>query len=130
MEDFETIAQGLQMARPKALVQANDHLTLSHEEGAAVSRLPNSIGYNVLLRLMEGELEKLETEHMRAYLDKELFERTGLMAVAARRFYERVQQEVNYQGSEFLGNVEGEQLDASVEQMSPEELTRREFGLE
>lgn len=127
MEDFESIALGLQPPTAKAIVK-HDHLVLSHTEMAVVSRLPNSTEYNAILRIMEGEIEKLETEHMQAWRDKELFERTGLIAVSARAFYERFQQEINYHSQEFQGNQEALQVTQQVEQMTPEEFIRLGFG--
>jgi hypothetical protein len=97
---------------------------------ALVNRWPNSPDYNVLLRIMEGVIEKMETKHMQSWRDKELFERSGLVAVAARGFYGEVQQEINYHSSEFLGNIAQEELNKEVAQMSPEEFIRRSFGPE
>jgi hypothetical protein len=79
---------------------------------------------------MEGEIEKFETEHMQAWKNKELFERTGLVAVAARSFYEKVQVEINYHASEFIGEMETAALERREEAMSPEEFIRRGFGIE
>ena len=131
MEDFESVAQGLQaQPRGRAAMTKNDHLTLTSSEAVIVARLPNSLEYNVILRIMEGELEKMETSHMQNYLDKDLFERTGLMAVAARMFYERIQHEINYHSAEFVGNAAEAELEAAVKQMSPEEFLRQGFGIE
>jgi hypothetical protein len=128
MEDFESVAQGLRMPVPKSALEKNDHIHLSHAEAALVNRWPNSPDYNVLLRIMEGVLETLETEHMQSWKDTQLFERTGIGAVFARRFYEKTQFEINYHASEFLGDQAAEQLNEQVKQMSPEEMIRRSFG--
>ena len=130
MQDFESIALGLQPLPPKAAQLENDHIRLSHAEAAVVSRLPNSTEYNAILRIMEGEIEKLETEHMKSWRDKELFERTGLIAVSARAFYERFQIEINYHSSEFRGEEAAAELDRAVKEMSPEEFIRQGFGLD
>ena len=130
MQDFESIALGLRPRPAQAALQKNEHLALSHAEAAVVSRLPNSTEYNAILKIMEGEIEKLETEHMQNWKDKDLFERTGLVAVAARTLYERFQIEINFHSSEFRGNEAGAELDKAVEEMSPEEFIRRGFGMD
>jgi hypothetical protein len=129
MEDYESIAQGLRIPVPKAALAKNDHISLSPGDASTVARLPNSPEYNVILRIMEGELEKLETEHMQSYKDRDSFDRSGLIAVAARLFYERFQVEVNFHSSEFIGNIEDERINKEVEQMSPEEFVRRAFDV-
>lgn len=127
MQDFESVAQGLRTPQPKASQMQNDHLVLSHPEASTVARLPNSPEYNVILRIMEGEIEKLETAHMKCWQDKELFERTGLIAVAARGFYEKTQQEINYHSSEFVSAQIAAVEDQAAEQMTPEEFIRKAF---
>jgi hypothetical protein len=92
--------------------------------------LPNSPTYNVILRILEGEIEKLETEHMQAWRDKDLFERTGLVAVSARMLYEKFQIEVNYHSAEFMGAMEAATTERVVAEMSPEEFIRQSFGIE
>jgi len=129
-EDYESIALGLKVPQPKKTITKNDHVVLSHPEASAVSRLPNSNEYSAYLRIQEGELEKLETEHMQNWRDKDLFERTGLIAVAARTFYERCQIEVNYHAAEFHGEEVNAAYTQETEQMSPEEFIRKGFGME
>lgn len=128
MEDFEKIALGLQPPRAKAQQARHEHIPLSHPEASALMQAPNSLLYNVILRIMEGEIEKMETEHLSVWKKKEEFERTGLVAVSARLFYERVQKEINFQISEFIGNEEARTEEEKVKQMSPEELIRKAFG--
>jgi hypothetical protein len=130
MQDFESIALGLQSPAPKATLQRNDHLVLSHAERAVVATLPNSSAYNVILRIMEGEIEKLETLHMLSWRNKEEFERTGLIAVAARSFYTQLQNEINYHSIEFSGEQQAIQIEKAVEEMTPEEFMRKGFGLD
>lgn len=128
--DYETIALGGQPSGPQETVIRNDHLVITGGESVIASRLPNSPEYNFILRIMEGEIEKLETEHMRTWKDEKLFERTGLIAVAARMFYERVQVEINHHSSEYLGDQEAEQIEQEVKEMTPEEFIRRGFGID
>ncbi|MGH7744524.1 MAG: hypothetical protein ACREQ5_06855 [Candidatus Dormibacteria bacterium] len=130
MEDFESAALGLKNPAAKAKSDKYEHLPLSYAELSILAQAPNSQFYNVVLRVMEGELEKLETEHMAQWKEKEKFERSGLVAVAARVFYERIQREINFHVSEFMGNEEARQEEEKAKQMSAEELVRREFGLE
>jgi hypothetical protein len=129
-QDFETIALGLKPPLAKATLGTNDHIILSFAEAAVVARLPNSSEYNTILRIMEGELEKLETEHMRSWLDKEKFDRTGIGAALCRIFYERIQQEINFHSGEFMGNQASAELEQEVESMSPEDFMRKSFGVE
>lgn len=130
MEDFESIALGLKLPAAKAARGVNDHIVFSNADTQLLSQLPNSALYNVLLRLMEGELEKLETLHLQSWAEKDKFERTGLIAVAARVFYEGVQKEVNYQSAEAVSAREAEEIDRKVADMTPEEILRSGFGME
>ena len=130
MEDFEQAIEDFQIPKPKAASAKADHVLLSNAESATVSRLPNSPTYNVILRILEGEIEKLETEHMQAWRDKDLFERTGLVAVSARMLYEKFQIEVNYHSAEFVGAMEAATTERVVAEMSPEEFIRQGFGIE
>ena len=125
-EDYESIAQGLKLDTKKA--QVNQHVSLSPNAMAIVSQLPNSPVYDTILRIMEGELEKLETEHLKHWKNTEVFDRTGLVAVAARIFYENVQKEINYFVTEYQGNREYEAAETEVAMISPEELMKRSFG--
>lgn len=129
-QDFESIALGLRPAPPQVALSQNEHLALSHSEASVIARLPNSSEYNVILKIMEGELEKMETECFQRALEKDVFDRMGLMAAAARKFYERFQIEINWHSSEFVGSQLGNQIDAEVENMTPEELVRRAFEID
>ena len=128
--DFEALALGLQPTGPKDTVIKNDHLEISQDEAAIASRLPNSSEYNFVLRVLEGEIIKLETEHMQNWRDKDLFERTGLVAVASRMLYERFQSEINYHSSEYLGAQEAYEVEQEVAELSPEDFIRRGFGMD
>lgn len=130
MEDIEAIAQGIRRPYAAPRVLENDHLKLSPEERPLAARVPNSSEYNFILRILEGELEKLETEHMRTWKDKDLFERTGIVAVAARTLYERLQIEMNYHASMYEGELEAAVAEQSAAEMTPEEFIRKSFGME
>lgn len=126
--DIEAIAQGLQIRKPKIASEAHQHIPLSDAERSIVSRLPNSAEYNIILRLLEGEIEKLETAHLKSWRDKEAFVSTGLVAVAARITYENFQKEVNYQASEFVGQRQFEEIEEEVSKMSPAAMFAKSFG--
>jgi hypothetical protein len=128
--DFEALALGLKPEESKDAVIKNDHLVITADESAIASRLPNSSEYNFILRVLEGEIIKLETEHMQNWRDKELFERTGLVAVASRMLYERFQSEINYHSSEYLGAQEAYEVEQEVAELSPEDFIRRGFGMD
>lgn len=130
MQDFESVALGLTVKKAKTTLVPNEHILLSNAEMQIVSSLPNSAVYNVILRIMEGEIEKLETRHLQLYDDKDKFDRSGLIAVAARVFYENIQKEINHQSSEFFGNKEAEEIEKQTASMTPEEILRKGFGYE
>jgi hypothetical protein len=129
--DLEALALGLeQPTGPKEAIVRNDHLVINQAEAAIASRMPNSPEYNFSLRVLEGEIEKFETAHMKNWANKEAFERTGLIAVAARLLFERFQNEINHHSSEYLGAQEMKEFDEEVSEMSPEEFIRRGFGMD
>jgi hypothetical protein len=130
VEDFEQAIEDFHIPKPKATLAKQDHIALSNAESSTVSRLPNSPTYNVVLRILEGEIEKLETEHMQAWRDKELFERTGLVAVSARMLYEKFQIEVNYHSAEFVGAMDAAANEQAIAEMTPEDFIRQGFGIE
>jgi hypothetical protein len=128
--DLEALALGLQPEASKEAIIKNDHLVISQDESVIAARLPNSNEYNFVLRVLEGEIIKLETEHMQTWRDKDLFERTGLVAVASRMLYERFQNEINFHSSEYLGAQEAYDVEQEVAELSPEDFIRRGFGME
>ena len=81
--------------------------------------------YNVFVKIANGEIEKAETRHFQNWKDKEVFERTGLIAVALRMFFETLQQEFNHHVDEFRGEVafakQTEELDR-IKRDDPESL--------
>ena len=129
MEDFESIALGLRATPAKATLDASQHVRLSNPELQIVSGFPNSSQYNITLKILEGEIEKLETEHLKHYKNREEFDRTGLIAVAARLLYEKYQHEVNYHSEQYASKIEESIIDEEVKNMTPEEIIRRSFGL-
>ena len=101
------------------------HKEFTVAEMQMLADLANMPHYQILLSLMEGEVERGETEHMRAYKDKEEFERTGLVAVAQRIFFERVQKEIETQKQELLGFLEEQQASEQLKQVPLEDLMKR-----
>lgn len=130
MQDFESVALGLiPGAQRKTAVR--EHVKFSEAELVQIARAQSGDPmYLVLLRLFEGELEKLETDHLKHWKDKEMFDRTGIVAVAARTFYERIQREVNYQAEEYQANRMAVQQEQEAEEMTPEDIVRRGFGMD
>lgn len=127
MEDFEEVALGLQTKPAKKTPSVYEHIKMSENERSLISRLPGTPLYNTILRLMEGEIEKLETIHLQSWRDKELFNSTGLIAVAARLSFEAFQKEVLYQTEEVLGIKKNEEIVKESIQLSPEEFFKRSF---
>ena len=73
------------------------------------------------MQATQGEIQKAETEHFQVWKQAEPFQRTGLMAVGMRIFFERIQKEVKHQREEFSGQLEflrnqEEELNESPEQ--------------
>lgn len=131
MQDFEEVALGLRVqAAKKAALTVNEHLKITDAEAAMVSHLPNSPEYNLILRIMEGECEKLETAHMSAWKDEKVFQRTGLIAVSARVFFEQFQREINYHSGEYRSVLETINVQKEVAAMTPEEFIRKGFGMD
>jgi len=100
------------------------HKDFTLNEVQMLADLAGMSHYQILLRLMEGEVERGETDHMRAYKNKEEFERTGLIAVAQRIFFERVQKEIEHQRQELLGLLEEQQVSEQLKQVPLEELMK------
>lgn len=91
---------------------------------SALAGMPH---YQVLLKLMEGMCEIAETEHFRQFNDKEKFDRSGMIAVAQRVFFERVQKEVEYQKQELASLQEEAQVSDQLANTPAEELIRRDI---
>lgn len=124
LDEFETgPVEGLM---PIAMRDPN-FLKLTPQDKVILAQFANSPAHAVYLKLAEGELEKMETAHFKVWQDKEAFDRTGLFAVAARVFVERLGAEMQRQVEEFSGEVQfAKQKKAQLEK-SPEEQIQEEF---
>lgn len=125
MEDFEDI-DVLEPAPGLAPVTSDGlHLNLNAQEKLYLVQWYGSHAYNVFIKLAQGEIEKAETRHFQQWGNKENFERTGLVAVATRMFFESLQREFNHQVEEFQGEVafakQTEELDR-IKRDDPESL--------
>ena len=100
------------------------HKEFTQVETQMLADLANMPHYQILLSLMEGEVERGETDHFKAYKQKEEFERLGLIAVAQRLFFERIQFEVEHQKQELLGFLEEQQASEQLKKVPLEELMR------
>lgn len=121
--DIDAIPSPLPIVKQKT--DRFQHKEFTMAETQMLADLANMPHYQILLLLMEGEVERGETEHMRAYKNKEEFERTGLVAVAQRIFYERIQKEVEHQKQELLDLLEEHEASATLKQVPLEELMKR-----
>lgn len=110
------------LAPAEGLVGRKSTLTLSENERLSLVNWATSTEYKVFLRLAEAIIEVDETSHLKAWRDKEAFERTGLVAVAERIFFERLQKEINTQYEEFQGELEFLKTERGASQMSPEQI--------
>ena len=126
-DDFETIA--LSIKTPKApKVPKGDrfqHVAFTSVQIQQLAQLTQMPVYEALLLLIEGEVEKSETDHFRAYLDPEKFTRLGLIAVANRIQFERIQKEMQHLYAEYEGSLEEGKLEQELAAISPEEMMKR-----
>lgn len=111
----------------EGLVGRKATLQLTENEKVMLVNWAHSAEYSVFLRLAEALIEADETKHFQLWRDKEAFERTGLVAVAQRLFFERLQKEVNTQFEEFQGELEFIKNEQEINTASPEEIIQRGF---
>lgn len=102
-------------------------IQLTPQDKVTLVQFYHTRAYAVVLKLMEGEITKAETEHFKKWRNKEEFERTGVFAVAMRTFYERIQTEINRQVEEFAGEVEFAKVKKQELLTSPEEQIIKSF---
>jgi len=120
--DIDAIATPLPVVKLKT--DRFQHKDFTQNEVQLLADLANMPHYQVLLRLMEGEVERGETDHFKAYKQKEEFERLGLIAVAQRIFFERIQKEVEHQKQELLDFLEEQQASEQLKQVPLVELMK------
>jgi len=124
MDEFETgPVEGLKpiaMRDPYAL-------QLTPQDLVILANWVASPAYRVWQKLSEGLIEKSETSHFQNWKDKEAFERTGLVAVSKRMFYEEQQHEAKKQVDEFAGEIEFARKKVEMMKVSPEEQIVKEF---
>jgi len=111
----------------EGLIGRRATLQLTDTEKVMLASWARSTEYSVFLRLAEAIIEVTETKHFQLWKDKEVFERTGLVAVAQRDFFEQLQKEVNTQYSEFQGELEFLRTEQELQNESPEEAIQRSF---
>ena len=119
MEDYQALAPA------EGLVHRRPTLQLSSDEKLVLVNWAISQEYVLWLKLAEGIIEKAETAHFQTWKDKDTFERTGIMAVAQRIFFERLQHEVKSQVEELQGELEFAKIKKDELNTSPEELIQR-----
>jgi len=124
MDEFETgPVEGLQpiaMRDPYAL-------KLTPQDLVILVNWISSPAYKVWQKLSEGIIEKSETGHFQNWKDKEAFERTGLVAVAQRLFYEEQQKEIKTQVDEFRSEIDFARKKKESLLESPEDQITREL---
>ena len=111
----------------EGLIGRRATLQLTENEKVMLANWARSAEYSIFLRLAEALIEVSETQHFKSWRDKEVFERTGLIAVAKRDFFEQIQKEVNTQYSEFQGELEFLRTEQELQTESPEEAIQRSF---
>ena len=124
-EEFETgPVEGLQV--PIAMRDPR-FLKLSSTEKVTLANWYGTPAYEVWVKLSQGEIEKLETAHFQNWKDREAFERTGLLAVSARIFFERIMSECTRQMEEFSGEVAFLKQKKDLLNTSLEDQVKQEF---
>lgn len=124
LDEFETgPAEGLVPISMKG----PDSLKLAPSEQVLLVQGVHSPFYAILMKVFQGELEKLETAHFKTWKDKEAFERTGLLAVSARIFLERSEKEVLHQIEEFSADIDFAKKKKEILKTSLEDQIRQEF---
>jgi hypothetical protein len=103
------------------------HVELTPSDQVALAQWYSSPAYQVFLKLSEGVIEKEETAHFQSWKDREKFELTGLVAVASRSFFEKLQIEVHHQVEEFAGEVDFARKERERNAESPESMIQRLF---
>lgn len=112
-------AEGLAGRRTRTELTPNEKLLLAN--------WAQSGEYDIFLKLAEIIIAEQEATHLKAWQDKQAFQRTGLVAVAMNLFFERLQKEVKNQYEEFSGEVEFAKKQKELENESPEEMIQRSF---
>lgn len=124
-KEFETgPVEGLQV--PIAMRDPR-FLKLSSTEKVTLANWYGTPAYEVWVKLSQGEIEKLETAHFQNWKDREAFERTGLLAVSARIFFERIMSECTRQMEEFSGEVVFLKQKKDLLNTSLEDQVKQEF---
>ena len=124
LDEFDT---GPAAGLAPAVVREHKNIELTPQDKVTLVQFYHSNNYQVVLKLMEGEITKAETDHFKRWRDKDEFERTGLLAVSMRIFFERIQTEINRQVEEFAGELEFARSKKKELETSPEEQVQNSF---
>jgi hypothetical protein len=125
MDEFDTgPAEGL---KPIKMRDPNS-LKLSPQELIMLSHFVVSPLYQIFQKLSEGIIEESETKHFKLYKEPTAFDRTGLIAVAQRLFYEELQAKMKWQVDEFNADMDFARAQKKALLASPEELIVQEFN--
>lgn len=112
--------------QPPAPGLQSDSVALTPSEKIELVQWSTSKSYEVFLKLAESVITISETRHFQSYKDRELFERTGLIAVAQRMFFEALQKTVAVQYAEFKGEMAFAKQQKENLQEDPETFIRRQ----
>lgn len=83
-------------------------IKLTESQLALLGTLAGTAQWTALLDLMEQLVAQAEEEHLLTYRDAELFQRTGLIAVAMKIFAGRVEAQVTLSGQAATDKVKAE----------------------
>jgi hypothetical protein len=118
--ELQDPAPGLEARR-----ESPDDSELTPNEKLLLVQWGSSKEYDVFLKLSESIITRAETFHFKNWGNHEAFERTGLIAVAMRIFYERLQKEIKHHYEEFAGEIAFAKTEKEVAKTSPEEMIQR-----
>jgi hypothetical protein len=127
LEEFEgpgdLAAEGLNVPS----VRDPRFLELTPSDKVQLVNFYRSPAYAVVMKLLEGEAEKAETQHMASWRDQDKFLSTGYVAVAFQLMFERVQSEIKRQIEEFSGELEFLKKKQEQQSISIEEQVEKSF---
>jgi hypothetical protein len=114
------------LQHPAPGLDVQDTVTLTASEKLELVQWASSTTYRVFLKLAEGVIEISETRHLQSWQDSDKFQRTGLVAVAQRMFFEALQKTVAVQYAEFKGEMAFAKQQKENLQEDPETFIRRQ----
>lgn len=123
IEDLDAVISPLALVNRRRQMQERlSAIDLTDLQKSDLVRMAHGSEYEALLTLIESIVIISETEHFRAWKEPAMFERTGLVAVAERMLFEKIQKRIHGFVTELQGEQERIKHEAELKKMSPAEL--------